>query len=178
MKGSNSYKMQQKPTFRPKPLSIEQMNAVELLIVGKADAEVAEAVGVDRSTVWTWRTSNPLFMATLQERRAELYRSMTERLRSGLGKAVENLISAVDSGDLKASLELLKCCAVYGDGAMHHIKEMDPEKLFHEQVTKRLAQERIPDQFDHLIDPLRNPGKERRRAEIEAELRAKYSEQE
>jgi hypothetical protein len=57
---------------------------------------------------------------------------------------------------------------------MHYIKETDPKKIFDEQVTKRLAQERIPDKFDHLIDPMRNPDKERRRAEIEAELRAKY----
>jgi hypothetical protein len=127
MKGS---KTQQKPAFRPKALSIEQENAIDLLIAGNTDAEVAAAVQVNRTTVWEWRTRSPLFMATLQERRAELYRSVTERLRSGLGKAANNLISAVERGDLKASLELLKCCAVYGDEAMHYIKEMDPDKIF------------------------------------------------
>ena len=37
-------KGQQKPTF--KPLSIEQQNAIDLLILGKSDKEVAEVVGL------------------------------------------------------------------------------------------------------------------------------------
>ena len=64
MKASNS---QQKPTFQPKPLSIEQKNAVDLLVTGATDADVAAAVGVNRTTIWTWRTSVPQFMAAVEE---------------------------------------------------------------------------------------------------------------
>ena len=38
-------------TFRPKPLSIEQRSAIDLLILGKSDGKVAEALGLHRSTV-------------------------------------------------------------------------------------------------------------------------------
>jgi len=58
-------KCQQKPTF--KPLSIEQQNAIGLLILGKSDKEVAEAVGVNRTTIWEWRTAHPIFMAPLND---------------------------------------------------------------------------------------------------------------
>ena len=39
-------KTPQKPTF--KPLSIEQENAIDLLISGNTDQQVADAVGKDR----------------------------------------------------------------------------------------------------------------------------------
>src|SRR5882724_4191154 len=53
------------PAF--KPLSIEQQNAIGLLILGKSDKEVAEAVGVNRTTIWEWRTAHPIFMAPLND---------------------------------------------------------------------------------------------------------------
>jgi DNA-binding NarL/FixJ family response regulator len=66
MKASNS---QQKTAFKPKPLTIEQENAIDLLLTGKSDREVAETIGVHRMTVQQWRTAHPLFMATLAQRR-------------------------------------------------------------------------------------------------------------
>jgi DNA-binding CsgD family transcriptional regulator len=38
-------------TLRFKPLSIEQRNAIDLLIVGKSDQETADAVGMTRQTI-------------------------------------------------------------------------------------------------------------------------------
>ena len=55
-------KTQQKPTFRP--LSIEQKNAIDQLITGATDAEVAAAVGVDRSTVVVARLDRRTVTAT------------------------------------------------------------------------------------------------------------------
>src|SRR5262245_26054455 len=118
-KGDNS---RQKPT-RWKPLTIEQQNAIDLLILGQTDQEVADTVGVTRPTVTEWRNQHPYFQSELQQRRAEVWRSITERLRSGLSKAVNNLLAAVEAGDLKASLELLKCCNIYGDSHMNAIHD-------------------------------------------------------
>jgi hypothetical protein len=120
-------KSQQKPTW--KPLSIAQENAIDLLILGKSDREVADTVGVNRTTIWEWRTAHPLVMATLERRRAEVWRQPQERLRSLLAKAVENLAAAVEGGDLKASIEVLKAVGMYGNGTMHAIHEQDPEPL-------------------------------------------------
>ena len=84
-----SDKTPQKITF--KPLSIEQENAIDLLIAGHTDQQVADAVGKDRTTIWGWRHEHPLFMATLARRRAEVWRAPQERLRALSSKAVENL---------------------------------------------------------------------------------------
>jgi hypothetical protein len=71
MQASNS---QQKPTFQPKPLSIEQKNAVDMLVTRATDADVAAAVGVDHTTIWTWHTSVPQFMAAVEEARLSMWR--------------------------------------------------------------------------------------------------------
>jgi hypothetical protein len=51
----------QSPTYRP--LSLEQENAIDLLILGKPDREIVEAVGVTRETAWYWRHEHPVFLA-------------------------------------------------------------------------------------------------------------------
>jgi hypothetical protein len=72
MKARANHKTPQKPTFTPKPLSIEQRNAIDLLILGKTDQETADRVGVSRETVWSWHHEHPIFMSTLERRRAEV----------------------------------------------------------------------------------------------------------
>ncbi len=44
-----------KPDKERQSLSIEQQNAIDMLVLGKSDREVAEAVGVSRQTVCGWR---------------------------------------------------------------------------------------------------------------------------
>ena len=40
-------------------LSIEQHNAIDLLILGHTDHAVAEQIGVARETICRWRNENP-----------------------------------------------------------------------------------------------------------------------
>ena len=63
-------------------LSIEQENAIDLLVQGKTDKETAEAVGVCRQTVVEWRLRSLTFREEVNVRRRELWDSQTERLRS------------------------------------------------------------------------------------------------
>jgi hypothetical protein len=171
----HSHNSQQNPTW--KPLSVEQQNAIDLLILGKSDQEVAETIGRDRTTVWEWRHAHPLFMATLERRRAEVWRQPQERLRSLMSKAVENLAAAVEDGDLKASIELLKAVGLYGNGTMNAIGEQDPEQLLQRQIEAQIAREGIPkDEHDAMTQMLIRPTTRyvERRQEIEAELRARY----
>ena len=70
-------------------LSIEQENAIDLLLQGKSDREVAEAVGVSRQTVTEWRNGNALFAAELNRRRREVWGGQTERLRQLIAQAGE-----------------------------------------------------------------------------------------
>ena len=170
-------KCQQKPTF--KPLSIEQQNAIDLLILGKSDKEVAEAVGVNRTTIWEWRTAHPIFMATLERRRAEVWRQPQERLRSLLSKAVENLGQAVESGDLKVSIELLKAVGMYGDGTMNAIGEQDPDKMIRQQAEAQVDREGVPrNALLAMTENLDTAAYRTRLTEVQAELRSIYVEDE
>src|SRR5215510_4239607 len=143
MKASN---FQQKPAargFKPKPLTTEQENAIDALMTGKSDREVAEAVGVTRWSVQQWRTGHPVFMATLQQRRAELWGTTGERLRALMVRAVENVQIAVEGGDLKASIELLKITGMHG-GVVNALSETDPEKIIRKQAEAQVHREGLP----------------------------------
>jgi hypothetical protein len=175
MKASN---FQQKPTpFKPKPLSVEQESAVDLLLTGKSDREVGEMVGVSRWTIQQWRTGHPVFMSTLQRRRAEVWGTTGERLRSLMSKAVDNLATAIEGGSLKASIELLKVTGMYG-GVVNVLGDTDPEKIVRKQAEAQVHREGIPLDATHeaLIRLTENARYHERLQEIEAELMREYGE--
>lgn len=77
-------------------LSIEQRNAVDLLVTGRPDREVGEAVGVARQTVCSWRRFNPVFQAELNSRRAEISRTAVEKVRALIPRAIDRLEAELD----------------------------------------------------------------------------------
>ncbi len=99
-------------------LSVAQENAIDLLVAGKSDREVAEAVNVNRSTVNQWRNHDPLFVAELNARRKEIWGSQSERLRNLVAKAVDVLEEDLDSENPKlrqsAAIHILKSVKLYG----------------------------------------------------------------
>jgi hypothetical protein len=176
MRASNSKQKPAPRVFKPKPLSVEQETSIELLLTGKCDREVGELVGVTRWTVQQWRTMHPVFVATLEQRRAEVWGTTGERLRALMSKAVENIAVAIEGGNLPASWEPLRCVGIHG--VVQPIGETDPEKIMHQQMTARLDQEcpkgGIMEEF--FIDQQR-PGWHKRKCEIEAELWDEYGEE-
>jgi len=159
-----------------KPLTIEQQNAIEGLILGQSDRDVAAAVGVSRETVWHWRHEHPVFMATLERRRAEVWRVPQEQLRSLLGKAVANVAAAIEGGDLKASIEVLKAVGMYGNATMNAIHEQDPALLIAQAAEQRVRREGISEDPTHdmLLNMTKNPAYQRRLAEVTEELYRAY----
>lgn len=116
-------------------------------------------------------------MATLARRRAEVWRAPQEKLRGLLSKAVENLAAAVESGDSKASIEVLKAVGMYGDGTMNAIGETDPERLLQTQAQAQLAHEGIPRDAHEMLGRLLETTAYRvRLEEITAHLRRVYLE--
>jgi hypothetical protein len=110
-------------------LTIEQQNAVELLITGQPDGEVATAVGVTRQTICTWRNHHPAFQAALNARRREVWSATVDRLRELLPRAVERLEAELDGPNgWRIALRLLEATGAarptgmdlgrYGIGAM------------------------------------------------------------
>jgi hypothetical protein len=108
------------------------------VILGKPAREVAEAVGVTRETSWHWPHEHPVFAATLERRRAEIWRQPQERLRSLCSKGADSLAAAVEDGELKASHEVLRAGALDGDGTMNAISEQDPEVILRQRAAAQL----------------------------------------
>jgi hypothetical protein len=175
MKSSNFQQNHHTRAFKPKPLTTAQENAIDALLTGKSDREVAEIVGVSRWSVQQWRTSNPLFMATLVQRRETLFSGAVDRLRSLLTKALDNIAKAIEDGDVTSSFALLKATGIHG--LCPPTGEMDVQKIFDEQVLRLLAKEKIPGKLDDVLIKLNdNPARRQRQEEIEAELMAEFGE--
>ncbi len=95
-------------------LSVEQLNAIDVLVLGKTDQETAKAVGVARETVNRWKNENPYFAAELNKQRKQLWGANGDRLRPLTTKAVDAIETALDAGDSKSAIEVLKAVGIYG----------------------------------------------------------------
>ena len=63
-------------------LTIAQQNAIDLLVGGTTDKEVAAALGIHRVTVTRWRLYHPVFQGELNARRAAIWQSAQDRFRA------------------------------------------------------------------------------------------------
>ena len=96
------------------PLSVEQLNAIDILVQGRTDQETAETIGVARETVTRWRNDNPHFAAQLNRQRRLIWSNSHDRLRALVSKAVDTLDVALQNGDARAAVEVLKAVGLYG----------------------------------------------------------------
>jgi len=99
-------------------LTPEQLNAIDLLILGKTDREVAEIVGVRRETVTKWH-KNPFFIAELNAQREALWTEAKLRLKGLAHEAINTLCNGLHSSDEKiaitSAVHILKVVGLYGD---------------------------------------------------------------
>jgi len=96
-------------------LSGQQLEAAALLAAGKTDEETARAVGVTQEAVAVWRSQNPYFVAELNERKKDSWNTAHDRLRGLATKAVDALEKALEDGDTRAAVEVLKAVGLYGN---------------------------------------------------------------
>ncbi|MDP2949828.1 MAG: hypothetical protein Q8P22_09865 [Chloroflexota bacterium] len=85
-------------------LTVEQHNAIDLLVTGKTDQDTAEAVSVNRVTVTKWRLYDPYFQAELNRRRQDTWGTAADRLRAMVPKALGVLEAELDQGGDKAKV--------------------------------------------------------------------------
>jgi len=128
--------MVQNSAFR-NGLSVEQLNAIDLLVTGMTDAAVAEAVGVHRNTVARWRRRDPWFQAELNRRRDELWITAIERLRGMLPKALDAL-------DAKLAAERPRVASIASVIKLTGLSEVrlsaaptDPQEILYELVDAK-----------------------------------------
>jgi hypothetical protein len=147
--------------------STTQKSAIDLLSMGMSDIDVAQVVGKSRETIWSWRNEVPLFMAELEKARQQYISGAVDKLRSTLPKAVEAVVAAVEGGNLKASLELLRIVGVSGNRAFQP-GETDPEQMALRLCMAQLAKEGVKEDGmnNYLLNLDRNPRYDQRKQEI------------
>ena len=107
-------------------LSVEQENAIDLLVLGKPDREVAAAVGVGRQTVCGWRNHHPGFQAELNARRLDVWGGACDRLRALLPRALDALEAAVggEKPDWRAAAKVVELAGLDRQG--HGVPNLGP----------------------------------------------------
>ena len=92
-------------------LNAQQQQTLELLATGKRVEEIAEQIGVHRSTIWCWR-QDPEFIAQwnqiLTDTREEQTRSLLELQQEAIEALWGCLLSANDMVRLRVSLSVLE----------------------------------------------------------------------
>jgi len=149
-----------KPDRTGHELSVAQLNAVDLLVVGKTDQEVAEVVGVTRQTVNGWRNANPWFGAELNRRRQDLWGVSVDQLRALLPRAVAVLAQELElgPGSARVAVDILRLAGLDRTKAPHKLDTLlvgstDPAEIIDAEVRRRR-----PDRAAYLDDLLNGGG--------------------
>jgi hypothetical protein len=82
-----------------RPLTLQQLSAIDYIVTGRSDAEVARLLNLHRVTVTRWRLYNHVFQAELNRRRQEIWGAAADRLRATLRKALRVFHRQIASGN-------------------------------------------------------------------------------
>ncbi|MFU1991976.1 hypothetical protein [Priestia megaterium] len=135
-KATNDYK-------RERGLTIHQLNAIDLLVTGKTDKEVADLVAVNRVTVTKWRNYDVYFQAELNKRRKEVWNTSIDRIRNLVPKAIERLEKEIEAdNNWKVALEIVKIAGISSND-MKHVGKDDPNQLLTEIAQQKTMNELI-----------------------------------
>ena len=89
-------------------LTDKQRLAVDCIVQGLTDQQVAKEIGAARETVCRWRKNNPAFIAVLNQRRMALWHASRDRMRRNIALALDVLETALKAGDVRVALEFVK----------------------------------------------------------------------
>ncbi len=109
--------MSQTETLKP-----QQLQAIDHLLLGDTVTGAAEAAAVGRSTLHRWLKDDLKFQAELNRQRNQLRDQLEDRLHALATEAVGIVEKAVQEGDPKTALALLK-----GVGLLDGIWKRQPE---------------------------------------------------
>jgi hypothetical protein len=89
-------------------LTDKQRLAVDCIVQGMTDHQVAKEIGAARETVCRWRKNNPAFIAVLNQRRMAIWHASKDRMRRNIALALDVLETALKAGDVRVALEFVK----------------------------------------------------------------------
>jgi hypothetical protein len=120
--------MRQNATPAKDPLSPNQERALAALLAGKSVTEAAAVAEVDRTTLHRWLKEDFDFGAALNRGRKDLREAMHARLMVLAAKAAGCVEKALDNGDDKVALALLKGIGLLS-GEPPKVGSDDPQRL-------------------------------------------------
>lgn len=89
-------------------LNEKQERAIVLLAEGKNYNEVAKEVGVNRSTIYRWKTENALFMVEHNRLRDNLWVASEARLLKARTAAIEEAMALLEHEDPRVRLRAVE----------------------------------------------------------------------
>ncbi|MGB9792227.1 MAG: phBC6A51 family helix-turn-helix protein [Thermacetogeniaceae bacterium] len=120
-------------------LSPKQMLAAQMLALGRGVEETAEALGVNRTTIWEWK-QDPAFVAVINRLQQELWEEVFNKYKTVLCKALAVLDKALDAGNVKAALKVIETAKLDELLAKHYQQTAsaptDPETVAQRQAEK------------------------------------------
>jgi hypothetical protein len=111
------------------PLSKTQLSALEALLTGSTVTHAASEAGVARTTVHRWLRDDWVFKSELNRERREIRDAIRSQLLRAAESAVRSVSRAIDEGDLRAAMDVLKGLGLLGSRIQIEIGEDDPEAL-------------------------------------------------
>ncbi|HEV8607537.1 MAG TPA: helix-turn-helix domain-containing protein [Tepidisphaeraceae bacterium] len=84
-------------------LSHRKRLAIQLLLHGHNDQQVADAIKVARTTITRWRLYHPTFQTELNRQRQALWQNQADRLRFMMASALDTLQSHLASNSERAA---------------------------------------------------------------------------
>jgi hypothetical protein len=100
------------PTFPP--LSRAQEQAIELLLQGQTESDIAVTLQLSCEAIQHWRHEHPVFLARLNQQRRLRWDAAHDRLRALVPRAIEVLEKAIAQGSVRAAVDLLKIVQLHG----------------------------------------------------------------
>ena len=96
-------------------LSPVQIQAIAHLLSGESISSTAESLEVNRVTIHRWLRDDFAFQATLNRGKRDLSDAIDARLQQMASRALETIQEALEDGDRRVALSVLKGCG-YLDG--------------------------------------------------------------
>jgi putative insertion element HTH domain-containing protein len=81
------------PNLEKSDLTERQLTAMNLLLSGATDTDVARTLNVDRKTIYNWRTKNEAFKSEYEQRGEAMFGNQRDKLRRMVDTALSNLDS-------------------------------------------------------------------------------------
>ena len=89
-------------------LSLKQHYAIELLLLGKSDAEIAALIGVDSEIIRQWQTKDAEFIVATNALRIAAWSGSVTRLKRLMSRALDVVEEAVTRGDERVAISFLQ----------------------------------------------------------------------